>query len=683
MSLSNSEIVIILRQELTRALGFDSDELAANRLAALDMYLVKPRGDEQAGRSSIQSSDVADMVEAITASINPILTRDTLVKFEPTGEEDEQQAEQESEFVQYMAGHASNQFLEITSAVKDALLCRNGWLKVYIDEEKHTEKVTRTGMMEFQVQQQIEESNKQVTWQVRDLEPEIDDDGSELPTYKVKFNRHTHIKELRIESIAPENMLYSPEHNSPELRGLRFLAERKMLTRSELREMGYSKKVVDDLPAHGADLKQDSKARRVDKGQDDTAADTSQENIETFVIHTWLDVDGTGIAKLWHCHLAEHELLMKERAEWMPYSTGSPVLMPHRLTGLSIYDKLHQLQNTKTSFLRMWVDNGNAINNARIVFNPRETESDDVADTVPGSGIRSKNPQNVVQLQTSDMGASIAQALTYMDKVRSERTGASLDLGSAEFQLAGNNIGNQGAERQISLREQLASQMTANLANTLLKDAFTLVHTTIREFLPGEITANLQGKWQQTNPSDWPERNHCTVATGLSLAEKSQMMQALTAIVTAQLQIIKDAPGQLVDLSGIYNALLDWGRAANIDAPEQYWIDPASQEAQQAAQQQRQSTQQQQQQVKAEMDSARQQELMVFYMQQFLDKYKADQETKFKYDDALLDAEIEEAKIVGEATLDLERQQQVFEQQALGAAAAVAPPPAPGAAPGV
>jgi hypothetical protein len=57
-----------------------------------------------------------------------------------------------------------------------------------------------------------------------------------------------------------------------------------------------------------------------------------------------------------------------------------------------------------------------------------------------------------------------------------------------------------------------------------------------------------------------------------------------------------------------------------------------------------------------------------------LDKYKADQETQFKYWDGVLNAEIEEAKIVGAATTTLLAAKEVPDgQEGSGASAAKQP----------
>jgi hypothetical protein len=63
-------------------------------------------------------------------------------------------------------------------------------------------------------------------------------------------------------------------------------------------------------------------------------------------------------------------------------------------------------------------------------------------------------------------------------------------------------------------------------------------------------------------------------------------------------------------------------------------------------------------------------------LQQLLDKYKHDTDLLQKYDEAALDAEIEEAKIVGTATADLAREQARNKEARATHAQAVQPPAA-------
>ena len=661
MALTQDRIVAILRQELVQAQGADHDELSSNRKAALNYFFNALRGDEVPGKSKVQSSDVSDAVEAVLSNIGPILTRETLIQFEAAGEQDETQAQMESDFVAYMVAGQNQGYVELISAIKDALLLKNGFIKVWIEKHDSSRTFTEKQMSDFQIQAKLDSGDQSHHFEIVKLE-----DGEIEGTRDVTWKELTHTRELRVESTAPEDLLYSPDHDSQYLRSCRFVAERKLLTRSELRGMGYPESQIKELPGIDTDINSQSQARKRTATADDNAVDPANKIIETWDIHTLIDKSENGIAELRHFHLAHNEILLDEEADWVPLATGTPFIVPHRLYGQSLYDKLKTVQDSKTDGLRQWHDNARIGNNVRVAYNPLVTEEADVLDAT--GQIRSRDPSSVVQMMTLDLGQSIKGLLDYNDKMRSEKVGASLDLMSPEFQLAAKNVGDQGVERQLSVKEQLAAMMTASLANTLIRETFLLVHMTLRAQMPGELTAKLNGKWVKTDPSQWPERSKVNVMTGLSRGEKVQRTVALTQVITTQLQFIeRGLEGIIVDRKGVFNAISDWSRTQGLENVEQYWIDPESDEAKAAAEQKAQQSQQLQQSQQAQLAQQSQQQQQIFALQAQLDKYKHDTQIIFDYHKERLDAEIEEAKLVGTATLDLERQQLVFDNATQGA----------------
>lgn len=672
MTLKTSQIVGIVQDELIRSRGGEYDETQANRTLALDYFYNRPRGDEVAGESSVQSSDVNDMVEAVTSNISPILTNEMLVTFEAAGEEDEPQAQQESDFVSYMINGHADGYVEIQSAIKDALLQRNGWINITVEEDNAVENVTMRKVSEFQVVAAVEKSDNEKTVELVSME-----DNEDGATWNATLKIHHHKRELKVRSVAPENVLFSQEHKSPLLDGIRFLAERKLLTRSELIALGYPKAVVKKLPALSTDTKIDASARDAEAHDSDNfqTLDIANEVIETFDCHIEIDEDESGQTKLRRIHIADDEILLDELADWIPYATGSPFLVPHRLYGQSLFDKLRSIQDSKTDSLRQWHNNMRRVNNSRLIYNPLTTQEDDINTSRAGANIRSKDPGNVGQVKTDDMGQSIQAALHYQDKLRSERGGASLDLASAEMQLAG-QVGNAGAERQISIKEQLAGQMTRTLANTLIKQTYLLVHATLRVQLPGEMTAKLNGKWTTTDPSKWSERVKVNVQSGMTQGEKQQRLAALNTVVQQQVGFITQGKdGEITDSGKVFNAVMDWSRAADLENPEQYWIDPDSEPAQAAkkakGEQQAQAQQAQAAQQKEMFESQQRMQAELFGLSKQLEKYMHDSELVFKYASDRLSAEVDEAKIVGAATTDLTREQLKFDNTANKQQAAV------------
>jgi len=107
--------------------------------------------------------------------------------------------------------------------------------------------------------------------------------------------------------------------------------------------------------------------------------------------------------------------------------------------------------------------------------------------------------------------------------------------------------------------------------------------------------------------------------------------------------------------------LLDHATMSGIDHPEKYWINPSSEQAQQAQQQNSQQQQEQQGQMMQAQQEMLQVQMMeirrnwendVAELKQNQEQFFAD--LKFKYDELDQKGEVEEAKIVGNATLKLE-----------------------------
>ncbi len=646
--MKNEEIRGILAQELAMAQGGDFDELETHREEALQYFKGDARGDEISGRSSIQSLDVSDMVEAILSEMLPSFTKETLISFEPSSEEDEEQADLESKFVQHMV-ERSGGYINISEAVKDALMMRNGILKVWVEEKRKVKriKLESSTVEEFAAVTQPED-NVQI-----DINSFDEDEFGLISATVVKTIQ---MRELRVDAVPPENFLYSGEHDSILLDGIRAVNERWILTRTELKEMYPDKSaLIDDLPALETTLDGASHRRKeTNVGQELSAIDSTMAAIETWDTYILIDADGDGIAELQRIHWVDHEdgILMMEDAEWVPYASGSPFIWPHRFTGQSMHDKLKPVQDAKTFTLRQMLDNVNQANNTRWILNPNSVDVESFLNSRPGGVAFARDPNAAVPIQHNPIVGESVAVLDYLDKVRTERGGASLDMLNPSFQLAAKSVGDQGLDQQMTAKEKLVGMITRNLAETILKGMYMLVHKTLREYLPGQLTAKLNGNWAETDPSQWPERKHVMVNIGMTAGERREKAQALSILAQSQMAALQlGMDDELVTKANLYNTQIDWSRTTGLDFPEQYWTDPNSQEAQQAAQQKAQlQAQQQSSQEKLQYDLANapnQLKAVEIMLSDKLDYFKE-----------YVKMEIEEAKIIGSAEAGLMQAQQ-------------------------
>ena len=641
--MNDKDILGILGQEITHARGYDGSELQENHKKALRRYFGKPRGDEVEGRSTIISMDVADTVDSVMAELSPML-KSTLIEFDAASEQDEAQAQLESDFVLHCAEH-SNLYEQFSAAAHNALLLQNGWIKVYVDEHVKTWETEHEAIDDMDLAEMLTPTGPSHTIEVAAQADNADDPGK----IDIELKHTQKYKRLCVESIAPEFMLFSAGHQSQDLRDIRFVAEKRMHTRSELIDMGVSKAKVDQLNAVNYETYYTNQERQFSADDNRGGFEESTEAIDCYYCYAWIDCDGDGEAELWHFLVGNYEaneMLLKQRAKFVPYATGSALPVPNRVIGLSMYDKMIQVEDAKTHVLRQWLDNQNVANNSRFGAVEGEVNMQDILSSRPGGIVRLRSPEGLIPIPFFDVGTSCLTALQYLDEVRTERGGGAVDMQSGEMQIAGTSA--TAAANEYGHRERMTTYYCRNLVEGLFRRTFLLVHEALRCYYDGEMSAKLRGKWASTNPMRWVPRETVKIVAGLSDTERKSKAMYLQTNLTYQMQAMQAGlDGVLVDAGGIYQSLADWVRCADLDAVENFYIDPDSEEAQQAYQS------------KAQMQNARMQQeedlkQRMFDQEQGLDRYKHDTQLQFDRWEAELKAAVEEMKIAGQGVANLE-----------------------------
>lgn len=152
--MSTSELRTLLSAEKSDALAASqSAKLSQERANAMDYYLGNMQKDMPAadGRSKAVSTDVADTVEGLLPSLMDIFCgSDEVVRFEPVGPEDEEAAQQETDYVNHVFMQQNDGFMTLYTFFKDSLLQKNGIVKVWWEESERQERETYMGLSEDQ-----------------------------------------------------------------------------------------------------------------------------------------------------------------------------------------------------------------------------------------------------------------------------------------------------------------------------------------------------------------------------------------------------------------------------------------------------------------------------------------------------------------------------------------------------
>ena len=124
--MSEDELLALIEAEEQNCVSATTGKLAEQRRQAMQYYYGEPYGNEVDGKSSIVTTEVKDAVEGIMPSLMAIFTSsEEIVRFEPQGPEDEQSAQQATDYINYVFSRNNNGFLTLYCLCKDALLLKN------------------------------------------------------------------------------------------------------------------------------------------------------------------------------------------------------------------------------------------------------------------------------------------------------------------------------------------------------------------------------------------------------------------------------------------------------------------------------------------------------------------------------------------------------------------------------
>lgn len=632
-----------IKKLLQDCVGFDGDELQTSRTEAYNYYFQRPRGDEVAGRSSFVSGDLSSMVEGNLAQMVEPLSGKRIAEYCAYDAADKEQAAKESDCIYEMLFKRQNGFIEVTSAIKDAMLVRTSVVKVHVETLTHKQLVRRENVA------------PEIVYEVLDKIGQVDVHKYDGETGKLSATVKKTTRQFKCESIAPENFLIPKNWHRQDLEGIPFCAERHVETRAKLIARGFDKEKVDRIRRFN-NFTQSGSDARLPRNVSPTSnpIDRSQDLVEWYECYVMLD-DGTGAATL-HCiSISDKDILEDEEdVTVIPYAIGMIILNPHTFMGISLHDKLKSTQDGSTALTRALFDNLNAVNKNRTAHFDGVADEDDLTDGRTNGSIRVKPGvvpdvrMAVAAFAVPDASGNILPNIEHMRRVRSEMGGAALDMATGQMQL-NDRLGSQGLDRAYSVMEQNAAFMTRIIANTLIRGMYLIAHEVLRTEWPEAISFERGKEWIKQLPNQWQKRESVNLNLGASMNERARQSAVLEKVMEKQAALAEHGMEDiLVDVTAYYNASIDWLRINDIPTPERYFIDPRTPNAMKAMQARAVSRQQQAQQQQALMFQA----VGLEQMRVALQKYLGDARLQFDYYNAVLNAQVEEAKITASSVMD-------------------------------
>ena len=607
----DDEILAIIRAELSDT-DYNKDD--GKQEEALAYYLGLPNGSEVEGRSQVTSTDVADTIEWIMPQVMKSFTQNNeVVIFDPTSEGDEEQAEMESEYVYDVLMKKNKGFIVLHQFVKDALMQRNGLLKVYYVEEETVETKDFTGLNVEQLNMIVADDSIELLELSEGIDTEMSMQAQrEIKYFNIKVKITKTKQKIQIDPVPPEEFRINSFHNSIDTSEARFTAHVLTKTVSDLRKLGIPDKTLAEMNEGSEFI---DKLYRFSMQDEDSSisyesVDESQRLVEVSECYMQMDIDGSGISQLVKVLVAGGDtpthVLSIETIDSMPWISTTAFLMSHKYQGLSVYDRIKEIQDQKTALWRNMLDNVYLQNNQRNEVLEGSVNMDDLLVSRPGGVIRVKRSGAVRPLPTPQMGQDAYNMMEYLDRVRAGRSGVDPD-GTATPSNIGDRVGSEGVERLMNAKEELVGLIIRVIAETGLKPLCYKIRDLSVAHVDAVSDFKFRGQWQQINPAAWGERTSCTVRVGTGTGNHGSQVGALQQVMDIQERVLQNPSQNIVNQKKVFDAIDDFCKFSGLNGAIRYFIDPNSEEgkkkAKEAAQQSQEQSEQQQQMEQAMADA--------------------------------------------------------------------------------
>jgi hypothetical protein len=600
--LEDLELKNTIQSHIQNSLGFLGGTLSAEREKSLEYYQGDKLGNEIDGRSQVVSTDVADTIESLLPNLLRVFTAsDKVVVCEPVKADDAPLADQATAYLNHVFYKENDGFQLLYNFFKDALLEKNGILKIYYDKIQKVEYETYQNLTQAEkdalndTQDEIEVVEETITVdekakenfekQIESLQQQgLNTEEVQTPNfnlYNCKIKRTNTKGSIKVQSVPPEEFLI--DRMAVKLEDANFVSHRVQMTRSELISMGYDKEDVESLPTSDASTLNTERLARYQNIEDfpfNTSDNISTQLVTVYENYVRYDADGDGIAelrKILSVGESSEFVLENMPCDSIPFVSVTPIPMPHRFYGRSVSELVEDIQLMKSTVMRQLLDNMYLTNNNRVAVMDGMVNMDDLLTSRPGGVVRTKQaPNQVMQpIQAQPISQQAFPLLEYLDTVREVRTGVTkYNQGLDSDSLNKTATGISAIMNQTQMRSELIARI---FAETGVKDLFRKMFELSVKYQDKEKIIQLNNQYIPVMPTEWKNRFNITIQVGLGTGTKEQQLIILNNILDKQLQAF-NLQGQrefpMVNLKNIYNTLSKMIENAGLKTVDSYFINP-------------------------------------------------------------------------------------------------------------
>lgn len=587
--MTDDELLALIEAREGESYGYGDGELSEKRANALERFLGEPYGDEREGRSQVVATDLRDTVLwAMPQLMRVFLGGDELVRFDPRGPEDEQQAKTETQYINWLALERNDSFQHFYTFLQDALLLGTGYAKAWWDVSEDVQTETYYGKTDDELGMLLNDPEVEVVEHSEYADPNgggvyMDPMAGPVqmpaPTlHDVKVKRLYRQECAKYEAVPPDELLVHKSVRTVSLQDAPFVEHRRLMTISELREMGYKISNDDFTAEDWIDSEEESARNRYEDSDtvDGVDADPSMRRVLYREVYLRVDIDKDGIAELRKVCVANKKVLHNEEADCVPFAAFSPIIFGHRHHGLSFYDLLAEITQIKTALLRGMLDSNYLATSPRVAVDVNRVNLDDLLVSRPGGVIRVQgDPASATApMITPDVGQTALSGIQYVDAWKQDASGINPYFqGGAMLDSQALNKTASGVSQLITQAQSRIEAIARSLSDGV-RDLFLLLHQITLKNATKAEKVRLSNEWVPIDPREWVRRSNLSVQVALGAGSKEMQTQQLQQLMAMQMQLL---PVGMVKPENLYNTASRLTQAMGFRSPEEFWTDPSKQ----------------------------------------------------------------------------------------------------------
>lgn len=538
-----SELIQALKAEEQWASSYLKSELQESQIDALRRFYGDPYGDEIEGRSSVTTREVYEIVQWLRPDLRRVFTSgDKVFEFEPITPAGEQHAEDATDLVNYVFLNDNEGERELDAFIFDGLLQRVGVMGVEWKEPEYEPEQEVSGINSMQAQALMADPTTEIVGQeVEQRQPDqAHPDGLFI---SLKIRKRTKDGYPEVFAIAPEDFRIAAR--STDLQTVRYCGDIVRMMRGEAKQKWPDHEEAieshqGDLGGFNTDERRAERFRDVEgwdsnamsmSGKDGEAAEI--EVLREYIRH---DCNGDGYPELVRCYRIGDTLLEYEEVDEHIYAHWTPIPVPHRFFGLSIYDEAQDIQRTKTVLLRNMLDSVYQAVSPRVAYDGGKVTGkglDALLTVRPGVTIEVEGSPGdaLFPVVTPDLSGSALTAMQWVDRIAESRTGVNRSAQPMDPDLLHDTAkGVELLQNAASVRkEEIARNLAVGL-QVLGRKIYRLLHKHQNE----ARTVRIAGEWRQVDPRAWESDMACTVSVGLGTGAREKQLMMLQMVQADQ-----------------------------------------------------------------------------------------------------------------------------------------------------